>query len=411
MIVRKTKSKGAAQPSGASAGRDLHTELMDLNMGPSHPAMHGTVRMKLSLDGETVVKCDPEVGYLHRGMEKMSENRTYAQCLPYTDRLNYVSPLINNVGFVLTLEKLLRAESTPRADYIRVIISELSRITDHFTAIAASALELGGFTPMLWGVEARDHLYNLIEDLTGARLTVNYVRVGGVKADLPADFHDNWLDYREKILHLHKDIDAVLTTNGVFLDRNDEVGAISREDAIEHGFTGVVLRSTGEPYDVRRAHPYLGYDTFEWDVVVGTSGDNLDRYLCRMEEILQSAKIIDQCFEAMEPGPIISKDWAIALPEKGEVYHSIEGMIAHFETIMKGIEAPPGEVYGFVEGGNGELGFYMVSDGKGGPYRLHVRPPCFAFMQGLHLMVEGGMLADIIPTFDSINMIGGEIDR
>jgi len=391
--------------------RDLHTEMMTLNMGPSHPAMHGTVRMKLTLDGETVVHCDPEVGYLHRGFEKMCENRTWPQCLPYTDRLNYSSPLINNVGFVLALEKLLGAKSTPRADFIRVIISELSRITDHFTAIAAGALELGGFTPMIWGVEARDHLYNLVEDLTGARLTVNYTRVGGVKHDLPVDFEAHWREYRDKILKLHHDIDVVLTKNGVFLDRNEGVGCISRADAIEHGFTGVVLRSTGEPYDVRRAHPYLVYDQLDWTVPVGTKGDNLDRYLCRMEEILQSISIIDQCLARLPQGPFLSSEWASALPDKEYVYHTIEGMIAHFEMIMKGIEVPPGEAYGYVEGGNGELGFYLVADGRGGPYRCHVRPPCFALMQGLHLMVEGGMLADIIPTFDSINMIGGEIDR
>ena len=393
------------------AVRELHSEMMTLNMGPSHPAMHGTVRMKLTLDGETVVRCDPEIGYLHRGFEKMCENRTWAQCLPYTDRLNYVSPLINNVGFILALEKLAGARSTPRADHIRVIISELSRITDHFTAIAASALELGGFTPMVWGVEARDHLYNLVEDLTGARLTVNYTRVGGVKHDLPADFEARWREYRDKMLKLHHDIDVVLTKNGVFLDRNEGVGRISRADAIEHGFTGIVLRSAGEPYDVRRANPYLVYDQLDWTVPVGSNGDNLDRYLCRMEEILQSISIVDQCLARLPGGPFLAPEWAFALPEKEQVYHTIEGMIAHFEMIMKGMEVPAGEAYGYVEGGNGELGFYLVSDGKGGPYRCHVRPPCFALMQGLPLMVEGGMLADIIPTFDSINMIGGEIDR
>ena len=392
-------------------GRDLHTELMTVRMGPSHPAMHGTVRMTLDLDGETVERVNIEVGYLHRGMEKMCEQRTYSQCLPYTDRLNYASPLINNVGFILTLEKLLGCEAPPRAQYIRTIISELSRITDHFTAIAAGSLELGGFTPMLWGVEARDHLYNLVEDLTGARLTCNYVRVGGVKDDLPHDFHDNWCAYRDRILELHADIDKVLTTNGVFLDRVDGVGAISAEEAVSYGFTGVTLRSAGVPYDVRRAHPYLMYDQVDWDVQVGTKGDNLDRYLIRMQEVLQSIRIIDQCFEQMTPGPVISDDWALALPAKDQTYHTIEGMIAHFKTIMDGIQAPAGEVYGYVEGGNGELGYYLVSDGQGGPYRLHVRGPCFAFMGGLHEMIEGEMLADIVPTFDSINMIGGEIDR
>lgn len=397
------------QKKGGEAG--LRTENLTLNMGPSHPAMHGTVRMELSLDGETVVDADINVGYLHRGFEKMCEAGTWTKVIPYTDRLNYVSPLINNVGYVMAVEKLLGVEITERCKYVRVLISEISRITDHLTAIGASALELGAFTPFLYTMQAREEFYFLIEELTGARVTTNFTRIGGLRRDLTENFRERYFYCEERLLKLLDDIDKLLTKNRIFYDRMDEVGVIPKDLAVELGFTGPVLRSTGVDYDVRKYHPYLVYDRFEFDVPVGHKGDNYDRYLVRMEEIRQSVRIIRQALEQIPEGPIDIDNWGVVLPPKQAVYNSIEGMIAHFEIIMFGIKVPKGEAYSFVEGGNGELGFYVVSDGSGFPYRVHCRPPCFALMQGLKDMIVGGMIADIIPTFDSINMIGGEIDR
>ncbi len=389
----------------------LETREMFLQMGPSHPAMHGTVRMNLHLDGETITDIDIDIGYLHRGMEKMCEQSTYNQCFPYTDRLNYVSPAINNVGFALTVEKLLGITVPERTQYIRTIICEIARIQDHLTAIAATALELGGFTAMLWGVEARDYYYYMFEDLAGARVTLSYCRVGGARWDLPEGFREKFDKAAAITEKLMVDIDRLLTRNRIYLDRLCGVGVMPKDDAIAYGYTGPCLRASGVPYDVRKDNPYLVYDKVDFDVPIGENGDNYDRYLVRMEEIRQSLRIIRQCFEQMPEGPINVEDWRITHPPKTEVYETIEGMIAQFELVMNGPSVPRGEVYGFVEGGNGEVGFYLVSDGTGRPYRLHVRAPCFALMQGMSDMVRGRMLADIIPTFDSINMIGGEIDR
>jgi NADH-quinone oxidoreductase subunit D len=396
---------------GTAPPPDLDTREMLLQMGPSHPAMHGTVKMDLRLNGETVVDVDVHIGYLHRGFEKMCEQSTYNQCFAYADRLNYVSPAINNVGLALTIEKLLGMEVPARAQYVRTIISEISRIQDHLTAIAATALELGGFTAMLWCVEARDHYYHLFEELTGARVTLSYCRVGGLRGDLPAGFAARFRGCATKTRSLLADVEALLTRNRLYMDRMCGVGVIEASEALAWGFTGPCLRASGVPYDVRKDHPYLVYDRVEFDVPVGEKGDNYDRYLVRVEEIKQSIRIVDQCFEQMPDGPVNVGDWRVVHPPKQQVYDTIEGMIAQFELVFKGPAVAPGEVYGYVEGGNGELGFYLVSDGSGRPYRLHVRAPCFAIMQAIPDMIRGGMLADIIPTFDSINMIGGEIDR
>ncbi|MCB9729077.1 MAG: NADH-quinone oxidoreductase subunit D [Deltaproteobacteria bacterium] len=407
---RPSPGKGNLHPH-ASPDDHLHTEYYTINMGPSHPATHGTVRFELTLDGETVVEIDPHIGYLHRGFEKMSEVCTYNQVLPYTDRLNYVSPLCNNVGWSMTVEKALGITTPDRCQYIRMIACELSRISDHLTAVSAGALELGGFTPFLYGIQAREIVWDRIEELTGARLTTAYTRVGGLNADIPAGWEESVDNARKQVEKLVVDVDKLLTRNRIFYDRMAGVGAIAAADAIDLGFTGPCLRSTGVDYDVRTYAPYLLYDRVEFDVPVGTSGDNYDRYLVRLEEMRQSWRIIAQCFAQMEPGPISVGDWKVVLPPKDAVYNTIEGMIAHFKLIMEGVRVPSGEVYGYVEGGNGEVGFYVVSDGSGRPWRVKVRPPCFALMQGLRAMTRGALLADIIPTFDTINMIGGEIDR
>lgn len=386
-------------------------DVMVLNMGPSHPAMHGTVRMVLTLDGETVVKCDAEIGYLHRGFEKQCENATWTQVFPYTDRLNYVSPLLNNFGYALAVEKLLGIEVPDRCNYVRTILGEVSRLSDHFTCVGAGALELGAMSAFLYAIEARELLWDLVEEVTGARLTVSYARVGGLKDDLTEDFVERWAAVEPRLVSTIDRLDKMMTANRVFMDRMQGTGVISAEDAIDFGFTGPVLRSTGVPYDVRKDHPYFAYDRVDFDVPVGTTGDNFDRYLVRVAEIRQSIRIINQALRDLPDGPVSVDDPRIMLPEKTDVYNTIESMIAHFKIIFEGIQVPAGEVYSFTEAGNGELGFYLVSNGTGKPWKVRVRPPCFFLMGGIDRMVEGGMVADIIPTFDTINMIGGEIDR
>jgi len=392
---------------------ELPTEPMTINMGPSHPATHGTVRIVLTIDGETVRDSDVQVGYLHRCFEKEAEHATYTQVFPYTDRLNYVSPLLNNVGFALAVEKLIGiVDRLPeRAQYIRVIVGEISRITDHLTCLGASAMEVGGFTPFLWMIKVREWLWELLEELTGARLTHSYVRIGGVSQDLPEHFIDKLRATLHKSTSVLTECESLLVKNRIFRDRMDGVAAISAEDAIGLGWTGPCLRSTGVPYDVRKDHPYLVYDRFEFDVPVGSVGDNYDRFAVRLEEIRQSMRILDQAMTQIPAGPVLLDDPRVAMPAKNAVYNTIESMIGHFKLIIDGINVPAGEVYSYTEGGNGELGFYIVSDGTGRPYRCHVRSPSFIATQSMSKLILGAGIADIIPTFGMINMIGGECDR
>ena len=437
------------------------TRSMLLNVGPSHPAMHGVIRLIMELEGETIKGVDVEIGYLHRAFEKMCETVMYTQCFPYTDRLNYVSPLINNVGFALTVEKLLGIDIPERAKYIRVIMSEISRVTDHLTCIGASAMELGAMSVFLYMIKAREYLYELVEEITGARLTISYVRIGGVKADLTPGFTDKCF---EKIADVRKvliEADELLTRNRIFFDRMKGTGTISAEDAVAYGITGPFLRSTGIAYDVRKANPYLIYDRLDFEVPTGTKGDNLDRYFVRMAEMEQSLRIIEQCFQQIPEGPIAgdltgevmpasemvdrakmgqteglrdvqvdldptlqggtrkyhdtinSERRDVVLPAKEETYGNIEGLMNHFKLVMygHGIRPPVGEVYCPVEGANGELGFYIVSDGRDHPWRVRVHPPCFPIMAALPKCLIGDMMADLVPTFGSVNMIAGELDR
>ena len=434
---------------------------MLLNMGPSHPAMHGIVRIILELEGESVKGADVEIGYLHRCFEKESERATYTQVIPYTDRLNYVSPMINNFGYAMAVEKLLGLKITDRCSYIRVIFSEISRVADHLTCVGASAMELGAMTVFLYMMQARELLYELIEDACGARVTVCYARIGGLKADVPPHFHERCLRAFEKTRHLLKECDGLLTKNRIFLDRMQGLGKISKEDAIAWGFTGPMLRASGVPYDVRRAYPYFAYPDLDFEIPVGENGDNYDRYLVRMEEMEQSMRIAEQALAKLPGGavnvdennnpiePAKAVDEAkmgivadlpdhtvevspnlegstekeyyrvnpdvkrVVIPPKQETYTNIEGLMNHFKLVMDGhgIKVPKGEAYSCVEGGNGELGFYVVSDGSDHPYRVRVRPPCFMLVAGFHKLIEGLTIADIIPTFGSINMIGGELDH
>ena len=390
---------------------NLHTDHMVLNMGPSHPATHGTVKFLLTLDGETVVDMVVEVGYLHRGFEKMCESVSYSNVFPYTDRLNYCSAIMNNIGYALAVEKLCDLEVTERCKYIRVVTNELARISDHYTNIAAAALELGALTAFIYFVEARELVWDLLEKVCGARLTSNYIRIGGLMCDLPSGFNDDLEATYPKLDKLFDDVDKLLTKNRIFLDRMRDTGAISKEEAISWGFTGPCLRACGIDYDIRKKQPYLVYDRLDFDIPLGTTGDNFDRYLVRMEEIKQSLKIIKQAMKDMPEGPINIDNPYLRIPSKQDVYSQMEEMIAHFKVVIDGVKPPVGEVYYATEAANGELGFYIVSDGSGKPWKCRVRPPCFTMTGALPELCKGGMLADIIPTFDMLNMIGGECDR
>ena len=441
---------------------DLDTRDMMLNIGPAHPAMHGIVRIVVDLDGEQIQDADVEIGYLHRGFEKMAEEVDYNGVIPYTDRLNYVSPLINNMGYCMAVEKLIGISVPERCHYIRVILSEISRIGDHLTCVGATAMELGAFTVFLYTIKAREFLWDLVEKVTGARMTVSYCRVGGVKADLPEDFAEPCADVFKEVRKVLAESDGLLTRNRIFVDRMDGTGVISAETAISYGITGPFLRATGMEYDVRKDSPYSVYDKLPFDVPVGTTGDNMDRYLVRMEEMEQSMQIVEAALldipggavlvnpETGQPIPaaqmvdlakmgeiesisggcavmgptlegsgraqhasIAVDEKRVAMPAKEDTYGNIEGLMQQFKLVMlgHGLRPPEGEIYFPVEGANGELGFYVVSDGAGRAYRIRVRPPCFAIMSALKELLVGDMIADIIPTFGSVNMIGGELDR
>ncbi|HET6614207.1 MAG TPA: NADH dehydrogenase (quinone) subunit D [Kofleriaceae bacterium] len=392
---------------------ELPSELMTINMGPSHPAMHGTVRMVLTLDGERVVSSDIQPGFLHRCFEKESEYATYTQIFPYTDRLNYVSPMLNNVGFAMAVEKLLEiTDQVPaRAEHIRVLVGEVSRITDHLTCIGASAMELGAFTAFLYLLKAREWLFELLEELCGARLTYSYVRVGGVSKDLTGDFCTRLEDILKRIEKTLGEAEAMLTNNRIFRDRMEDVGSLAAEDAIAYGLTGPCLRACGVDYDVRKDHPYSIYGDLEFDVPVGTRGDCFDRYLVRLEEMRQSMRILRQVMKNLPDGPVIIDDPRVALPAKSDTYNTIESMIRHFKHIIDGIRVPRSEAYSFSEGGNGELGFFIVSDGTGRPYKCYCRAPSFVNLQTVSPTIVGGLMSDIVPIFGMINMIGGECDK
>lgn len=385
---------------------------MRINMGPAHPATHGTVRIVLDLSGETVVNCDVQIGYLHRGFEKMCERGCWTQVLPYVDRANYVSPMLNNVGYVLACEKLLEAVVPERCQWYRMVLGEFARITDHLTCTGAMMMELGAFTPYLYFMKAREAIYDLLEEETGARLTHSFARIGGMAAPPTKDFKPGSRAALSVVTSALGEVRKLIMANRIFLDRLENIGVVSGEDAISLGWTGPCLRASGVPYDVRKAHPYLKYDEVDFEVPVGAVGDCLDRVLVRWDELEQSARIIEQCLSAMpDKGPISIDDPKVTLPPKHDVYTTIEGTIQHFKIIMEGVKLPAGEVYGYTEAANGELGFYLVSQGHGTPYRVRMRPPCFFTTAGVERMITGQMVADIVPCFGSINMVGGECDR
>lgn len=392
---------------------DLQAEPMILNIGPSHPATHATLRLIAELDGETILKLTPEFGYLHRCFEKESENATWTQVIPYTDRLNYVSSLMNNVGYAMAVEKLCGIEITERCQYIRVLICELSRIIDHMVCIGTNMVDIGALTNFWYFWKPREEVYrHLIEPLTGIRLTTAYTRIGGLMWDLP----DGWVEKcrdicRDVIVPAIADVNALLTKNRIFIERTMGVGAITPKEAIARGFTGPCLRAAGVPLDLRKDETYLVYDRFDFEVPIGEEGDTCDRYMVRMEEMRQSLRIIDQALDQLPEGPVNVDDPRFILPAKKDVYESIEGLMNHFKHVMDGVQVPAGEVYSATETANGELGYYIVSKGGGGPYKIKVRPPCFPLFQGMPHLCEGGMIADLIAVLGSINIIAGELDR
>jgi NADH-quinone oxidoreductase subunit D len=394
--------------------RDFHTEHQILNMGPSHPATHGTVKFLIELDGESIVDIDIQVGYLHRGFEKECEGGTWYQAIPYTDRLNYASSVLANTGFCLAVEKLLEMEPPERCQWLRTLAGELSRVADHLTRCGAACLELAAMTPFLYGIEARELIWDLLEELCGARVTANFVRIGGVKHDMPPDFPALCRESIATIRKLLADFDAVITSNRIFVDRLKGTGVISRADALRYAVTGPILRSTGVPLDLRKAEPYLVYDRVDFDIPVGEVGDNYDRYLVCLEEMHQSLRIVEQCLDHLEklgPGPVNVLDPQVRLPAKGKVFNRMEELIQQFKTVTQGPRVPAGEGYFAIESANGELGFYLVSDGSAVPYKVRCRPPSFINVAPMSEMLKGLLLADLIPTFDFVNMIGGECDR
>jgi len=382
-----------------------------VNIGPSHPATHGTIQIVAELSGERVIRTDVHCGYLHRGFEKECESHTWHNLIPYVDRLNYCSALINDFAYCEAVEKLMGIDITPRTRYLRTLLAEYSRIADHLTCIAAALMELGAMTAFLYLVTIRDYIYEHLADLTGARVTYSYGRIGGLARDLP----EGWLKRLGEILDQMDTftgrVHGLVDRNRIFIDRMRNVGVISTADAVSYGFTGPLLRSTGVPRDLRKDTPYLAYPELDFEVPVGIKGDNYDRYYVRMREIDESAHMIRQLMEMLPEGPLCVDDRRCTFPEKPLVYTEIESLINHFKLVMEGPQVPPGEVYSAHEGANGELGFYLVSVGGGVPWKVHCRSPSFVHMGGVHKMLDGYQLADIVPTFGSVNMIGGECDR
>lgn len=386
-------------------------DLMLLNVGPSHPASHGTIRNFVALEGETIAACVTEIGYLHRGFEKACEHHTYSQVIPYTDRLNYCSAILNNIGWAKAIEDMMKIEITPRAKMIRVVIGELSRIIDHFVCNAANMVDLGGLTSLWYLFGARDQAYDLLSKLTGARLTNTYTRIGGLEFDLYDGFDKDLEEVLKTSEKAIEDVLSLIAHNKLFHDRTQDVGVIKADFAIANGISGPNLRAAGVAHDLRKDKPYYGYENFDFDLVIGSHGDVYDRMMCRFEESIQSIKIIRQAMKNMPDGAINVYAPNIVLPNKKDVYGNIEGLMNQFKLTFEGTLVPKGEYYSSTEATNGELGFFIVSDGSGRPYKVKCRPPCFYSLAAYSKIVEGTMLADAVVTMASLNFIAGEFDR
>jgi len=390
----------------------ISTKELTLNMGPQHPATHGVMRLVLELDGETVRKCTPYVGYLHRGVEKLAEHRTYLQILPLTDRLDYISAMSNNIGYCEAVERLFGIELPERTKYIRTIVAEMSRISNHLLWLATHALDIGAMTVFLYCFREREKILDLFERLCGARLTVTYPRIGGLKNDADPKWLEDVYAFTEEFPMRIGQYETLIDKNRIWLRRTKGVGVISAEDAISWGMSGPVLRGSGVPYDVRKTQPYGVYDRVQWDVPTGRNGDIYDRYRVRMEELRQSNSIIRQCIESLPEGSIMASAPKFTLPPKDKVLTDMEHLIHHFVLITKGPQsAPEGEIYSATEVPKGELGFYIVSDGTGKPYRMRIRAPSFVHISVLPSLCEGGLIADVVANIGSIDIVLGECDR
>ncbi len=389
----------------------LDGDKMIVNMGPSHPTTHGTLRIVLELEGETITKATPEMGYLHRGVEKLAESLSYQQFIPLTDRLNYCSAIMNNVGYAMAVEKLLGIEIPERARALRVLLSELSRVADHIVCVGVNAVDIGAFTAFLYLFKQRESAYDLFELAAGQRLHTSFTRIGGLYRDVPESFVPKTEQFLVDCSAAIDELERLLTHNPIWHDRTKGIGAISAEDAVNWGWTGPSLRAAGVPQDLRKAQPYMGYETYDFDIPIGTTGDVFDRYIVRVEEMRQSLRIIRQVLDRLEPGPVMIDDPKVALPPKEKVYTRMESLIHHFKLVMHGMEMPVGEVYSATEAANGELGFYIVSDGGKNPYRIRVRPPCLPIFSSFESQVKGGLIADAVAVLGAMNIIAGELDR
>ncbi len=384
---------------------------LNLNFGPQHPAAHGVLRLILQLDGEVVEKADPHIGLLHRGTEKLIENKTYIQAVPYFDRLDYVAPMNQEHAFALAIEKILKIEVPSRAKYIRVIFCEIGRILSHILNVTTQAMDVGALTPTLWGFEEREKLMGFYERVSGSRLHANYFRAGGVHKDLPSGLESDIDEFCEKFPKIIDDLETLLTDNRIFKQRNVDIGIVSKQDALDYSFSGVMLRGSGVAWDLRRSQPYDCYDDLEFKIPVGKNGDCYDRYLCRIEEMRESVKIIIQCLKNIPKGPIKTEDGKISPPPKKELKQSMEALIHHFKLFTEGYRVEKDEIYTAVEAPKGEFGVYLISDGSSKPYKCKIRAPGFTHLQAMDYLIKGHMLADVPAVLGSMDIVFGEVDR
>jgi NADH-quinone oxidoreductase subunit D len=388
-----------------------HTKTMNLNFGPQHPAAHGVLRLILELDGEVIERADPHIGLLHRGTEKLIEHKTYTQAIPYFDRLDYVAPMNQEHAFALAVEKLLKIEVPSRAQHIRVIFCEIGRILSHILNITTQALDVGALTPSLWGFEEREKLMIFYERVSGSRLHANYFRPGGVHIDMPHGLAEDIYDFCKNFPKVIDDLETLLTDNRIFKQRNVNIGIISKQEVLDHGFSGVMLRGSGIPWDIRKSNPYECYEEFNFKIPVGKNGDCYDRYLCRIEEMRESTNIIMQALEKLPKGPIMTTDSRIGPPKRQAMKTSMEALINHFKLYTEGYHVPSGEVYAAVEAPKGEFGVYLISDGSNKPYRCKIKAPGFVHLQAMNYMIKGHMLADVPAVLGSMDIVFGEVDR
>ena len=387
------------------------TKTINLNFGPQHPAAHGVLRLILELDGEVVEKIDPHIGLLHRGTEKLIEHKTYTQALPYFDRLDYVAPMNQEHAFALAIEKLLNIEVPIRGQYIRVLFCEIGRILSHLLNVTTQALDVGALTPSLWGFEERETLMTFYERVSGSRLHANYFRPGGVHKDLPRGLSEDILLFCNKFPKILDDLETLLTDNRIFKQRNVDIGIVTKQEALDHSFSGVMLRGSGIPWDLRKSQPYECYRDFNFKIPIGKNGDCYDRYLCRMEEMRESTKIIKDCLKKMPTGPVKSIDGKITPPKRENLKNSMEALIHHFKLFSEGFRVTKGEIYTAVEAPKGEFGVYLIADGSNKPYKCKIRAPGFSHLQAMDYLLKGHMLADVPAVLGSLDVVFGEVDR